>query len=70
MSRGHRRCRAAPQSSFADSLRTAVNKARKNPPQTKPRMSTIVITVEVVMGLIFLEMDARRKEGEKAVLND
>jgi hypothetical protein len=51
-------------------LRTAVNKARKNPPQTKPRMSTIVITVEVVMGLIFLEMDARRKEGEKAVLND
>ena len=33
-------------------------------------MSTIVITVEVVMGLIFLEMDARRKEGEKAVLND
>ena len=36
--------------SFSDALRAAVAKAKANPPQTNPSMSTIVITVEVVMG--------------------
>lgn len=52
-----------PQSLLSDSLRTAINKASENPPQTNPRMSTIVNTVDIVMG----PFSQRRSHGATQV---